>query len=155
MASSTRDKKYFGMKQKIALGVILLLLAFMVIVFTQSDQPAINAGNSNPLPQQPSSNVVPTGNSQGIADSQQFNPATTLSVDILDDSFDPSVVQIGVGDTITWTNTVRTEHSVKADSFSSGNLRNGETFSYQFPTAGTYDYACGLHSDMAGQIIVK
>lgn len=134
------------MRQAIIVGIIVLSLTFLSSGCARTDHASDGFGNAN---------GISSGDAAANANISIFNPATTKAINIKDDSFDPPVVQIAVGDTITWTNTVQTEHGIKAEFFSSGNLRQGETFSYQFPTAGTYDYACGLHPDMIGQIIVK
>jgi len=34
--------------------------------------------------------------------------------------------------------------------FTSGNLTQGQTFSFTFDNAGTYYYECSLHASMAG-----
>jgi plastocyanin len=39
--------------------------------------------------------------------------------------------------------------------FDSGLIKPGGTFSFKFTTAGTYDYYCTLHPEMAGQVVVK
>ncbi|MFA5052333.1 MAG: cupredoxin domain-containing protein [Patescibacteria group bacterium] len=84
-----------------------------------------------------------------------YDPATTSSVSIIDNSFDPPNIKISAGDTVIWTNQDTVLHSIKADRFSSGKLQKGDTFSYELPGRGTYTYTCGLHEDEVGQIIVE
>ncbi len=82
---------------------------------------------------------------------------TTHSVDISAFAFDPSQLTIAVGDTVNWTNLDSTEHTATADdgTFDSGNLANGDTFSYTFTEAGTVSYTCSYHSSMTGSITVE
>jgi hypothetical protein len=46
-------------------------------------------------------------------------------------------------------------HNIKADAFNSSMLSKGDTYQFTFNTAGTFDYTCGVHPSMKGQIIVK
>ena len=70
--------------------------------------------------------------------------------------FSPAVLEISVGDTVTWTNDDDTEHTVTSSTgaFDSGTLTEGATFSFTFDTAGDYTYACLFHSDMQATIVV-
>jgi len=71
--------------------------------------------------------------------------------------FTPATVTIKVGDTVEWTNADQRDHTVVAadGSFSSGNIGHGTAFSFVFKKAGKFEYSCGLHPRMKGQIIVK
>ena len=72
--------------------------------------------------------------------------------------FSPQDLTIEVGDTVTWTNLDDFSHTATSTSgpsaFDSGNLANGETFSFTFDTAGTYEYFCEIHPNMIGSITV-
>jgi hypothetical protein len=41
------------------------------------------------------------------------------------------------------------------DAFDSGNLDEGQSFSFTFTEPGTYQYRCDYHSDMTGTIVVE
>jgi plastocyanin len=41
------------------------------------------------------------------------------------------------------------------DLFSSGDIAVGESFTFMFEEAGTYEYFCALHPGMAGTIVVQ
>jgi amicyanin len=79
-----------------------------------------------------------------------------VSVSIKNMSFSPGSVSIKVGDTVTWTNRDDQDHTVAArdGSFSSGNMKSGESFSYKFTKAGTFSYGCSLHPRMKGSVVV-
>lgn len=74
-----------------------------------------------------------------------------------DIAFDPQSITINVGESVTWTNEDSVAHTVVADNgeFESGELGNGETFSFTFASAGTYPYTCTIHPGMKGTVIVQ
>ena len=80
---------------------------------------------------------------------------TNLEVAIKDFAFDPPDLIIKVGDTVTWKNNDGAAHTVKMETFESGNLSSGDSFSFTFSDAGTYEYICGIHPSMNGKIIVE
>ncbi|MDG6996308.1 MAG: cupredoxin domain-containing protein [Nitrososphaerota archaeon] len=66
-------------------------------------------------------------------------------------------VVIGVNNTVTWTNNDNAPHTVTADdnSFNSGNLNQGQSWTYTFTKLGTYNYHCSYHPWMKGTVIVE
>jgi plastocyanin len=83
--------------------------------------------------------------------------ATEHVVDIRDMAFGPGTLTIAVGDTVTWTNSDGMPHTATSedDAFDSGNLDEGQSFSFTFTEPGTYEYRCDYHSDMTGTIVVE
>jgi len=70
--------------------------------------------------------------------------------------FDPKVIEIEAGQTVTWTNEDNFTHTVEVDGQEDHKVERGESFSITFDTPGTYHYVCTLHSnDMDGEVIVK
>jgi plastocyanin len=82
--------------------------------------------------------------------------ADTPSVTIIDYAFQPTMLTITPGQTVTWTNTGSEPHNAVAydGTFSSPVLSQGQTFSFTFPNAGTYAYQCSIHPWMTGSIVV-
>ncbi len=72
--------------------------------------------------------------------------------------FDPVVIQVKVGDTVTWTNKDNFTHNVHlmgGIDWTSQPLKPGESATYTFKSAGTYPYQCDFHAqDMKGEVIV-
>ena len=66
-------------------------------------------------------------------------------------------VVIGVNSTVIWTNDDSAEHTVTAtnNSFNSGYIEPGQSFTHTFTTPGTYTYYCTIHPWMKGTVIVK
>jgi plastocyanin len=79
----------------------------------------------------------------------------TITIDNF--TFTPKELTVAVGTTVTWANHDDIPHNVvdKNKTFRSKALDTDDTFSYTFATAGTFDYFCGLHPHMVGQVIVK
>ncbi|HVM15820.1 MAG TPA: plastocyanin/azurin family copper-binding protein [Egibacteraceae bacterium] len=74
-------------------------------------------------------------------------------IDMHDRAFDPPVVQVPAGTTVTWAFTDGgTRHNVVGDGFESEVASDG-TFTHTFARPGTYDYTCTLHSGMDGRVI--
>jgi FtsP/CotA-like multicopper oxidase with cupredoxin domain/plastocyanin len=75
-----------------------------------------------------------------------------------DDHYDPKLLTIKAGTTVTWVNTGANWHSVAAfdGSFESPQISPGESFTHIFTIPGTYKYICKHHGrqGMIGQIIV-
>jgi plastocyanin len=70
-------------------------------------------------------------------------------------------VVIGVNNTIQWSNNGGTTHTTtsfpsgQAQTWDSGDLNVGQTFTFTFTTPGTYTYICTIHPYMHGIVIVK
>jgi len=80
-----------------------------------------------------------------------------------DECWFPSVVTVGVGETVTWSNVDTAAHTVTSGTaadgpdgvFDSSLFMAGTTFDVTFDEAGTFDYFCMVHPWMAGQVIVS
>ena len=96
----------------------------------------------------------PTATSVSAATSA---PATgNVDVSIANFAFSPDKLTVKVGTTVKWTNQDSATHNVTAEdnSFKSGDLNQGDSFSFTFTTAGTYAYRCGFHASMKATITV-
>jgi len=86
-------------------------------------------------------------------------PAThTSTVTIGSMKFGPQILAIKAGDTVVWVNKDTVPHTTKADLgllWDSGTIRPGGSYSRVFKAPGSYTYACGIHPEMHGTIIVK
>ena len=78
--------------------------------------------------------------------------------------FDPVLLNVPVGATVTWKNLDSTLHTVTSGSTESGKsgtifdssyLTGGKIFQHTFSIAGTFDYYCTLHPYMKGQVVVN
>jgi plastocyanin len=77
-------------------------------------------------------------------------------VDAADFSFDPGTTEVKVGQTVEWTNTGSTDHTVKGPGFFSKAIEPGGTYSRRFLEAGSFKYICTLHPDaMRATVVVS
>lgn len=115
----------------------------------------------------------PAKSDSGNADDDAAKPAAV--VDMTDKmTFEPRSVTIKVGDRIRWTNSSKVPHTVTADpskandeshvrlpeqaeTFDSGFIQPGETYTRRFSVPGRYTYFCIPHeaAGMIGEIIVE
>jgi plastocyanin len=72
-------------------------------------------------------------------------------------AFSPGTITVSAGTTITWKNNDNMAHTVTADdnSFDSGNIGAGSSYSKTFSVAGTYNYHCTIHAGMNGKVVVQ
>lgn len=85
--------------------------------------------------------------------------ATTFDVSIVNFAFQPSDLTILPGDSVRWTNSVSTTHSVRSDTgsaetFNSPDLGLSGVFTYTFNNEGDFSYHCGQHPSMHGTVHV-
>ena len=74
-------------------------------------------------------------------------------VEVKDDRFEPRVIQVNRGTTVTWTWTGDRDHNVVGEGFQS-DLQSEGTFTHTFETPGSFRYLCTLHGGMTGAVIV-
>lgn len=78
------------------------------------------------------------------------------------EEFVPAQIQVTLGSIVTWTNQDTDTHSVvistvvvsSSNSWISGLLYPGQSYSYTFPSRGTFHYYCQEHPGMTGTVIV-
>jgi plastocyanin len=116
-----------------------------------------------------SSGASTSGSGGSTATTPAATSGTGSQVTIQNFAFTPQTLTVKPGTTVTWTNKDSVPHNlVSAVSlsttaattglFTSGNLGQGQTFSYTFTKAGTYYYLCSLHisqPSMHAKIVVK
>jgi hypothetical protein len=56
---------------------------------------------------------------------------------------------------VTWSNEDPTPHTATGGAFDTGNLGTGASATVTFDTAGTFDYVCTIHPQMAGTVVVE
>ena len=85
-------------------------------------------------------------------------PATSgeqVEVTIEGFAFQPATLTVAKGSVVTWVNKDSVAHTVAIAATESPRLNKGDSWSYTFDVAGTFDYICGIHPSMKGQIVVQ
>jgi plastocyanin len=83
--------------------------------------------------------------------------APEASVNIKDFAFAPTATTVTVGTTVHWKNLDGEPHTVRSidATFRSDPLDQNDSYSVKFDKPGTYKYACSIHPQMVGTIVVK
>jgi plastocyanin len=78
------------------------------------------------------------------------------AVSIVDFEFQPATLTVAQGTTVTWTNNGTQNHSATGDAgeFDTGIMAPGQSGSFTFANAGTFNYHCTVHPFMLGTITV-
>jgi plastocyanin len=85
-------------------------------------------------------------------------PAGSVEIRIVEDhpgGFVPSPLTIDAGQTVTFVNLHDEAHTATGSDFDTGIIQPGGTASVTFDTAGTFNYACQIHPEMTGTIVVR
>ena len=80
--------------------------------------------------------------------------AATTNVRMTNFTFTPPDITITVGDTVTWINDDTESHAPEGGSFSSPEVRSGETWSHTFTAPEEISYICRFHTYITGTISV-
>jgi plastocyanin len=103
-------------------------------------------------PSSPSPQPDPTGG----------GPSTPVTIprgaSILGDrAFNPDVIEVDAGTTLTWTNTDTEAHTSTSNAagWNSGTIPPNGRFSVVLQTPGTYPYRCTIHPGMVGSVVVR
>ncbi|MDT0322655.1 cupredoxin domain-containing protein [Streptomyces millisiae] len=91
-------------------------------------------------------------------DDEQPSTMADHVVEIADYAYGPAALTVSVGDTVTWVNNDSAPHNVVTTSgpaaLESGTLETGDSWSFTFTEAGTYEYYCSIHPNMTAAITV-
>ena len=104
---------------------------------------------------EPPPSVETTDTEEGT-DSTDAAATRPVEATIADLTFQPSVIEVDAGASVTWTNEDSVPHTVtgRTADFNSGVMQNGDTFSQTFDEPGTFDYFCAIHPSMTGTVTV-
>ena len=95
-----------------------------------------------------------SGYQESFIDVQAAKDPGTLIV-ISDYTFNPQMVIVNKGESITWENRDKDEHTLYYSGIETKPLAQGETFSLPADIQGTYEYSSGNHPFMKGTVIVR
>lgn len=95
--------------------------------------------------------------SKSSSNSMSNNTQAPNTVSIANMAYTPATITVSAGTKITWMNNDNMTHTVTADdeSFDSGNIAPGSSFSRTFSVKGTFSYHCTIHPNMLGKVVVQ
>jgi len=101
--------------------------------------------------------TVSSSDMSSMAGSSVAAPSTPDMVEVKNFSFTPMTLTVAVGTKVTWKFDDSAQHTVSAmdKSFVSPAMNNGQTYSYIFTKAGTFQYICSIHQYMKGTVVVQ
>jgi plastocyanin len=132
--------------------IVVVVVAAGTLALTRKSDTSNNSQTS-------SNNSQPSSNNKSASNNSSSQPAAG-TINIKDMMFTPSQISVAVGGTVTWTNNDTTAHTVvddlsNVDGPNSGDIAPGQSYSFKFTKAGSYQYHCSIHPSMRGTIVVK
>lgn len=121
---------------------VLFITLILVIAIVASGCSSTPTTTPNPAP-------APATTPMPVPQNQQ-----AYTVNIQNNAFNPSSLQVPAGSTVKWVNLDSVQHEPKGTVFDSGPLNQNGVFEHTFNQAGTYNYACAIHPSMQGTITV-
>ena len=134
-------------KYTIYILIVLIITAGVYYFYSGSQYGPMKASFTEPT-------TVPATNipSQSVPGTVSV---ATHNVSIANFSFEPKSLNIRKGDTVVWTNKDSAPHQIAGTGFSGSVINNGESYTFVFNDAGTFDYHCAIHPSMTGKVIVN
>lgn len=79
------------------------------------------------------------------------------TISIREFMFSPLAMTVTAGTTVRWKNLDAEPHTVRSvdTTFHSDAMDQNDSFAFKFDKPGTYRYACSIHPQMVGTIVVK
>ena len=93
----------------------------------------------------------------GASAAPQAATPPSSQIVVKDFMFQPTLLTVPAGATVTWTNKDDEPHTVRSDTglFKSTAMDTNESYSFTFAKPGTYHFTCSIHPRMVGTIIVQ
>jgi plastocyanin len=144
-----------------AVAVVGLIFVLVVAYIYVSPQTSAASSTSTTI----SASLITTTSSAAPSGSDVVNVVIQYGDGYSDGAvsqFNPQVivVVIGINNTVVWTNEDFSVHNIITTSApttgpASGDLAQGQWYSFTFTTPGTYSYYCSYHPWMNGEVIVE
>jgi len=130
----------------------VLFITLILVIAIVASGCSTTTNTTNPAPVQVNNTTIinnPAPTPTPVPQNQQ-----AYTVNIQNNAFNPSSLQIPAGSTVKWVNLDPVQHETKGNVFDSGPLNQNGVFEHTFNQAGTYNYACAIHPSMQGTITV-
>lgn len=132
--------------------IFFMPLILMLVVLSGCSNASVVPANS-PVIKNPAVNTLDSKTNTASTVPSKTNESA--SVNIQNFAFSPDALTIKLGTTITWINNDSAPHQIKSATFNSDPLSQGNSFSFTFKNAGTFNYICSIHPSMTGTIVVE
>lgn len=141
--------------------VVVVVVAVVLLAANKANAPAsptkTNSSNSQNQTKANTDNNASTNSTSSPSTANNSSTATD-KVTISGYAFSPANLTVKKGTTVTWTNNDAVAHTVtETDGQTgpkSGDLNQGQTYSFTFDTVGTFKYDCSIHPYMTGTVTV-
>jgi plastocyanin len=138
--------------KKITIAIVILIIVTLATYYFVFKGNYAQAPAYTPPPTAVTNNTD-TGS---IADFKTKPAGAT--VDIKNFTFNPNILSIKTGTTVTWVNNDSAPHTITSDTgtlLKSDTIAPGQSFSFTFAKGESVDYHCSIHTTMKGKIIVQ
>lgn len=150
------------MRHWAAILALFLLITVPAIAVAQNEYPT-GGGGSTMNPQPPAmddSGGMAMPNMPDVAMPDMTMPDMAsggAEVTIVDFAFQPRVISVPVGTSVSWHNSGAAPHTVTSGTgaFDSGTIGSGGDFSTSFSAPGMFMYHCTIHPNMTGTVQVS
>jgi len=143
-------------KRLIAVLVIVVVLVLAGgVYFSTKNKPASSTQSTSST--NGMSNMS-NGSTNNSSNSGSETPTATDKVSIANFAFSPAHITVAKGTTVTWTNHDTTVHTIVETDGKNGpnssSVNPGDSYTFTFSEAGTYQYHCSIHPQMTGSVTV-
>jgi amicyanin len=150
------------MNRNMAVAMVLVLVAIAAVsaLLIPNNQDGQNQNNQSDMSQMSEEEMDGMQSSQSEQPASNGSAVATKEAEIENFDFKPATIKVKIGDTVTWTNKDTAKHDVVDDNDNPDGpkgplLSKGESYSFTFKKAGTYNYHCSPHPYMKGTVIVE
>ena len=122
------------------------ILMLLILMFLSTCLAVVQPDSSKPMP---------PGQIKKMADREELQGYAQNTIAIQNFSFQPSILSVPAGTTVTWRNQDNVQHTVTSDTvglFDSNTITPGNVFSFTFNNPGSYKYHCNIHPSMHGEV---
>ena len=136
----------------ILIAIVVVFGAFYLFNSSQNSPTQTSQGQTQPAQTTTTTTTTSSTTTTGIP---AVTSAKTVTVSVVNFSFNPATLTINKGDTVTWTNNDSVPHQIAGAPLQGQVMSKGQTYSFTFNTTGTFNYHCAIHPSMTGSIVVN
>lgn len=149
--------------KKLIIGVIVLAVlvgaAVVGLMMVKNNDNTTKLNESMGVSQEHTNTSHRDTSSDSTSDSSASSSSTeqTTSVAIRNFAYTPANITVKKGTTVTWTNEDDVKHNATSDQDGGPKgslLAKGQSYTFTFEKAGTFNYYCTPHPDMQGTVTV-